>query len=399
MPSTPSGEPSPVRQGPSLADMVRISLSGLRARPLRGVLASLGIAIGVAAMVAVVAISASSQERINSELTQLGTNLLTVSAGETGPALPHDSRARLARISGVEAVATVERLDTITPYRNRAIDPEETNGLIVAVPSADLLSVLNAQLREGQWLSAATSDFPTVVLGPLAAERLGISQTGTQIWLGDRNATVIGIADSFRLAPELDSAAFVGAGYAAAHLDGTGEPTTAFERSTDESVERVRELIGPTLAPNAPGTVQVSRPSDLLQAKAVANDALNILLLAVGSIALLVGGIGVANTMIIAVLERQSEIGLRRALGATRSHIRNQFVLEAVLLSAAGGIAGAAIGAGLSVAIAVANGWTPVTPLFAPLTAVGVTIAVGAIAGAFPALRAARTPPTAALAA
>ncbi|WP_081425208.1 ABC transporter permease [Conexibacter woesei] len=368
---------------------------------MRAVLSALGIAIGIAAMIAVVGISASSRERLNAQLSALGTNLLTMQpgeqfGGETIP-LPPDAVARILRIPGVQNAAATGQLAETHIYRNRTIDPGLTGGIAVLATDLRLLEVVGGRIERGRWLNPATARYPTVVLGRDAARRLGVGRSGGLVWLGGLNVSVAGILAPVALAPELDGAALVGIPAARRAFGFDGRPTTVYERSTDATVPTVRELLGPTVQPQTPNGVEVSRPSDVLAAKNAADDAFTGLLLALGSIALLVGGIGVANTMVISVLERRREIGLRRALGATRRHIRLQFLAEALLLSTLGGIAGAALGAAVSAAIAAANGWVPVIPL--PVLAAGVaaTTLIGGIAGLYPAIRAARTPPTVAL--
>jgi putative ABC transport system permease protein len=368
---------------------------------MRAVLSALGIAIGIAAMIAVVGISASSRERLDAQLSALGTNLLSLQPGDSvngAPIpLPADAVARILRIPGVQAASATGQLAETHVYRNSAIDPGLTGGIAVAAADLRLLDVVSATVVRGQWLNRATARYPTVVLGYDAAQRLGVVGTGGLVWLGGRNVAVVGILGPVALAPELDGAALVGIPAARRTFGFDGHPTAVYERSTDATVPTVRSLLGPSIQPQTPSAVKVSRPSDVLAAKNAADDAFTGLLLALGSIALLVGGIGVANTMVISVLERRREIGLRRALGATRRHIRLQFLAEALMLSTLGGLAGAALGAAVSAAIATANGWTPVIPL--PVLAAGVaaTTLIGGIAGLYPAIRAARTAPTVAL--
>jgi putative ABC transport system permease protein len=382
-------------------DVLHLGTSGLRARPLRAVLSALGIAIGIAAMVAVVSISASSRERLDRQLAAFGTNLLTMKPAEsiTGENLPLPTSAigRVERIEGVQAASATAQLDDRHVYRNRAIDPGLTAGITVLATDLDLLHVVAGAVAAGRWFSPATASYPTAVLGSVAAERLGVARGGGIIWLGERNVAVVGVLKPVALAPELDSAALIGMPFAKRAFGFGGHPTTIYERSTDESVPTVHALLGPTVQPQQPGSVEVSRPSDVLAAKNAANTAFTGLLLALGSIGLLVGGIGVANTMVISVLERRREIGLRRALGATRRHIRLQFLAEALLLSTLGGVAGAGLGAAVTAAAAYANGWIPVVPPLVLVGGVGATTAIGGLAGLYPAIRAARTPPTVAL--
>ncbi|GAB7042098.1 MULTISPECIES: ABC transporter permease [Catenuloplanes] len=381
-------------------DLLRLGTTGLRARPARAVLSALGIAIGIAAMIAVVGISASSQARLNAELDRLGTNLLTATAGTglTGePAvLSPDAVAAVGMIEGVESASGTAAL-TEPVYRSTLTDRNETGGITATVADLSLLEVVSGSVRTGAWLNPATAQFPATVLGDAAARRLGVVSPGTQISLGGVMFTVTGILDPVALAPELDDAALIGAAPATALFGFEGNPTTIYERSADEAVDRVRTLLARTVLPQAPDRVEVSRPSDALAARNAADRAFTGLLVGIGAVALLVGGIGVANTMIISVLERRREIGLRRALGATRGHIRAQFLTEALLLSVLGGLTGCALGAAVTQSVALLNTWPFALPAATLAIAVTATLLIGAVAGFYPAVRAARTPPTTAL--
>jgi putative ABC transport system permease protein len=386
-------------------DVLRVAASGLRARPLRAVLSALGIAVGIGAMVAVVGISASSRAEIDRQIEALGSNLLTVEPGQrllSGEVavLPVESVDMVARIGPVTAVSAVGEVEDAFVYRNDQIEELKTNGITTLAGRPDLLDTVRGQVASGRWLDEALAAYPTVVLGATTAERLGIAQTdgSVAVWLGEHWFTVVGILAPAPLAPELDTAALVGWPVAEKLLGYDGAPTRLYERSPESQVEDVRAVLAATVNPANPEEVAVSRPSDALAAQAAADETLLALLLALGGVALLVGGIGVANTMVIAVLERRSEIGLRRALGATRAHIRIQFLGESVLLAGLGGIGGAVLATVVTAVFAVSRNWPFALPLWVVGLAAGATVLVGAVAGAYPAARAARMSPTAALA-
>ncbi len=386
-------------------DAVRVALEGMRYRPLRAVLSGLGIALGIAALVAVVGLSASSKEEISQQLDALGTNLLSVSGGSTlggnTAELPQDAVDMVLRIAPVQTAAALGNTEAKI-YRNDRIEDAESGGIGVRAATESLRETIGFSLLAGRWLDSAVGDFPVTVLGIEAAQRLGISpklvaQSQPQVWLGDRWFTVIGIMEQAALAPELDRSALVGWTAAEAYLDFDGHPTTIYERSTEQSVSEVQSVLPATVSPAAPDEVQVSRPSDALAAKAATDAAFTGLLLGLGAVSLLVGGVGVANTMVVSVLERRQEIGLRRALGATRRMIRDQFLGEAVALSVIGGAAGAVIGIVVTVIFAVVSSWPIAIPLWSIAAGLGVTVLVGVVAGIFPASRAARLAPTEAL--
>ncbi|MBP2707959.1 ABC transporter permease [Microbispora sp. RL4-1S] len=388
----------PARLG--TGDVLRVGAAGLRTRPARVVLSALGIAIGIATMIAVIGISTSSREQLLRQLDRLGTNLLTVAPGQTifgeGAQLPEESLAMVQRIGPVRTAAATGSVDT-TVRRTDRIPEAVTGGIAVQAATSGLITTLEGDVRLGTWLNAAIERQPAVVLGAVAAERLGIDRTGVRVWLGNRWFTVVGLLGSMPLAPEIERSALVGFPAAEKYLGFDGHPTTIYERSSDESVEGVRAVLPRTVNPENPEQVTVSRPSDALAARAAAAGAFTNLLLGLGAVALLVGGVGVANTMVISVLERRKEIGLRRSLGATRGQVRLQFLAESLLLSALGGVAGAVLGGLATAGYATSRGWPPVVPAWAFAGAVGATLVIGTLAGLYPAMRAARLSPTVAL--
>jgi putative ABC transport system permease protein len=285
-------------------------------------------------------------------------------------------------------------------YRNDRIPEQESGGLTVQAARTDLPETVGAGITDGRWLDEATSRHPAAVLGATAAEQLGVHRAGpdTQVWIGGRWFTVVGLLAPNELVPELGSAVLVGWTIAREELGFDGYPTTIYTRAEESAVTDVQEVLGATANPETPSETEVSRPSDALTAQAATEDALGGLLLGLGGVALLVGGVGVANTMVISVLERRAEIGLRRALGATRGQIRTQFLAEALLLSALGGLGGVLLGIAVTAGYASWQGWPSVVPAWAMAGGVGATLVIGGLAGFYPAVRAARLSPTEALA-
>ncbi|MCK7621658.1 ABC transporter permease [Streptomyces sp. RS10V-4] len=382
------------------ADVLRVGAVGLRARRTRVVLSALGIAIGIATMVAVVGLSMSSRADLMSRLDRLGTNLLTAEAGKDALGqevkLPKNAVAMVERIGPVQQATATAQVD-VRIRRSDVVPEEQPAGVTTQAARADLLTALNATVAKGRWLDGAGERLPVTVLGAVAAERLGITEPGEKIMMNSRYVVVVGILSPVELVPQLDRTALVGFPAAEQYLGFDGHPTTVFERSPDASVDDVRAVLARTVMPGNEGSVKVSRPSDALAAKAAADKGLTGLMLGLGAVALLVGGVGVANTMVISVLERRQEIGLRRAIGATRGAIRLQFVTESLLLSALGGTAGAALGAAATFAFATAQGWAVVVPLWSLGGGLGATLAIGVLAGLYPAIRASRLEPTVAL--
>ncbi|GAA5165279.1 MULTISPECIES: ABC transporter permease [Amycolatopsis] len=390
-----SALPAPARLG--LSDLVRAGFTGVIGRPARAVLSALGIGIGVAAMVAVLGITTASQARLSAQLASLGTNLLRAAPGDTlfGEAaqLPANAIEMVRRIKPVTAASGTGAVKKRYVYRSDWVDPRDTSGIAVLAAKLDLLPTVSGRLAAGQWLNGASQRYPAVVLGSTAARLLGIDQPGRQVYLGGKWFTVVGVLAPVTLAPELDIGALIGWDAAVSELGFDGRPTTVYERSDDQAVAEVQQVLAASINPEHPEEVAVSRPSDALQAQLAAKTAFLSLFLGLGAVALLVGGVGVANTMVISVLERRSEIGLRRALGASRGQVRTQFLTEAVLLSGLGGLFGVLLGLGVSIGYSVTSGWPVVLPATAIAAGVGASVVIGTVAGWFPAARAARMPP------
>ncbi len=386
-----------------LRALVSVAVQGLRTRRLRASLSALGIAIGIGAMVAVVGVSASSQANLLALIDSLGTNLLTVTPGQTflgaNEVLPSTAVGTILHMPAVERAAAVYQVSSATVLRSPYVPAEQTGGIGVDAADPGLLGAVGAKLASGHFLSAANDSYPTVVLGAQAANTLQIenAQGHIQVFLDGSWFTVIGVMQPVVLDSTLDSTVFIGLPVAERMFQVQPNPSEIYVRTNVNQVTNVANLLAPTADPQSPDGVSVSRPSDVLEARAAAKGQFTTLLLGLGAVALLVGAIGIANIMVISVLERRGEIGLRRALGATKRHISSQFLVESALLAALGGAAGLGLGALATLVYSIAQNEPMVVPLYALVAAPASGLLIGAIAGLYPAAKAARLSPTEAL--
>jgi putative ABC transport system permease protein len=403
--STTSGQETliPARLHPS--DLIGLASVGLRTRKLRAALSALGIAIGTAAIVAVLGLASSSQALLLAEISHLGTNLLTVTNGQSYDGqtleLPETAPGMIGQLPNVTAVQYTGTVANTDAYRSPLIPKIETNALNVFASSLGLPAVIGTSVAEGTYLNAATAREPAVVLGAAAAQLMGIDRIwpGERIWLGGKWFYLVGVLKPCTLEPQIDTSVLVGFPAAEKYLGFDGHPSEVYLRTvnTQAATNAVDNLLGSQSDPQNPDQVAVSQPSNTLTAEADAAGAFDTLFLGLGAVALLVGAVGVANIMIIAVLERRQEIGLRRALGATKGQIRTQFLSEAVLLALTGGAIGDLLGAAATTIYASAKGWPTVIPFEAWGGGLAAAIVIGALAGLLPAIRAARLSPTQAL--
>jgi len=388
-------------------DLLLVGAHGLRSRRVRSLLSALGVAIGVATVVAVLGISRSSQQALISQLDALGTNLLVAKPSTAmgmglDTSFPRTAVQQVKNIGPVDSVAQISDLSD-TVVRSQLSDQMATKGVSVKAADPDLLDTIAGNLSAGRFLDNASGSYPTVVLGADAAKTLGITPAMLEgsmkpaVWIGGQNWTVVGILDPLPLASDLDLSVFVGYPAAKTYLDQDPTPSRLYIRARPEVVEKVADVLPAQINPEQPQNVETARPSDALAARVAAGNSYTSLFLGLGIVALLVGGVGTANVMVMSVLERRGEIGLRRALGATRGHVRLQFLVESLLLSLAGGVIGIAVGALVTGGFAVKQS----TAFALPPTAVGygfaAAVVIGVLAGVYPAMRASRLSPTEAL--
>lgn len=388
--------PQATRSRLRLRDRIGTGLSGLGSRPGRTLLTALGIALGIASMVTVVGISSSSKADLLAELDELGTNLLQVRPGQSlfgdDAVLPTDAQVMLRAVPTVLDAAGVTTISGDVARNEHDDDPY---GLSIVATDGRLTDILQLELASGNAIDDTTQQLPVAVLGSVAAERLAISDVhgGPTVSIDGLKFQVIGILESHPLHPDLDRAVLVGEAHVRNDLGIDPNHSSVYVRVDPTLLDATRPILARTANPTSPNEVEVSRPSDALEAQTKVDQNLQNLLLALGGVALLVGGVGIANIMVISVIERRSEIGLRRALGATRGHISSQFVIEAAALSTLGGALGLGIGVGATWAYANSQEWTLAIPLPALLAGIVAALAIGAFAGLYPAAKAARLDP------
>jgi putative ABC transport system permease protein len=330
-------------------------------------------------------------------------NLLTVGTGhsftgDTQP-LPNTAVGMVRRIPPVRAVSAIGLIPGATVRRTAAVPATNNGGLSVLAVDPTLPDTLGTSLLSGMFLNPATDRYPAAVLGADAARSLGIAHAGpgVQVYLAGRYFTIVGILAPVTIAPEIDDTALIGFPIAATLPGFDGHASLLYLRTDPDQVSAVQSVLAVTANPAFPEAVQVIRPSDALAARAATRGAFTGLFFGLGAVALLVGGVGIGNIMVISVLERRSEIGLRRALGATRGQVGIQFLTESLLLSGIGGVIGVLLGVAATAGYAL----TQHHPVVVPFAVVGIgfagALAVGLVAGSWPALRAARLAPTEAL--
>jgi macrolide transport system ATP-binding/permease protein len=390
-------------------DLLNEAVAGLFARPVRMVLTILGTVIGLAALVATIGLSRTASQQIIGRFDELAATEITVTAkpapeGQPANDLPWDAPARLARLNGVVAAGTVSTVDVGDELVSASpvSDPltRSTFKLAVEAVSPELFTAIRATVRTGRLLDDGHGlrREQVAVLGPNAADELGITRIDQlpALRIGDRAFLVIGILDSVKRRYDLRSAVLLPEGTARS-LYGLRVPESVVVETRVGATSLLSRQVPFALRPDAPTGLRVASPEQPQRLRGGVRSDLDVLFLLLSGVSLLVGAIGIANVTLVSVMERTGEVGLRRALGATRRHIAAQFLLESAAMGVVGGILGASVGLLVVVAVAAYNSWTPVMDPVAPLLAPLIGGVVGLLAGAYPAMRAARLEPVEAL--
>ena len=375
--------------------------TGLRARKARTLLIMLGPVIGVAAMVGAVGLTESAKGALQQQLARLGTNLIIAQAGGTfgsqNPTFPSDVVHR------VEALATVESAAATTNLSGVVTEPIAGNNSYyqafpVPVRAAGLAlpAVLNVPLLDGRWLDTADVDLhlPAAVIGAGVAKEYGYLPGETRtIRLNDTNFGVVGVLGQVPLDPSLDDAVFVTQWAAQNLLGSSGDPNQLYIRARPGTTQETADAVPTAVSLGGPDETSTQVPSDVLQAAAQANKTLQQVALFAGLLALTVGGLGIANVMSISVIQRSSEIGIRRAVGHTQAKIGAQFLLESIFVGVLGGFVGALVGVAVIYLVSAFAGWVVVIAYSRIPLWMGLALLVSVLAGLYPSIKAARLEP------
>jgi ABC-type antimicrobial peptide transport system permease subunit len=388
------------------ADLLREAVAAVLAKPTRLLITGSGTALGIAALVAIAGLTTTAATQIVSRLDGLAATEVVVApappaAGQPQTnVLPWDAEARLSRLNGVVAAGTLTRLDAAGAVRTRPSPSSEALQVDLVSASPGLLDAVRGAMAAGRWFDAGHSarGDDVAVLGRAAAERLGVADVSRRpaVFVGDRAFTVIGVLGATAREPGLLDSLIVPDGTARAHL-GTRAPGSVHVDTALGAARLIGSQAALALAPQAPAQLEVSMAPEPRAVRAGVAGDLRALFLLLGAVSLVVGGLGIANTTLVGVLERTSEIGLRRSLGAARRHVAVQFVAESTAVGAVGGVVGTCLGILVVVAVSAAKSWTPVLEPWAPAVGVAAGGVIGLLAGSYPAWRAAAIEPIAAL--
>ncbi len=403
--TTAAGRRAPYRSGLAFRDLVNEVVIGLTARPARTLLTALGTIIGVAALVATLGLAKTAGNQIVSRFDELEATAVTVTpSNQQVSLLPFDAESRLDRLNGVVASGTKSdvALGDLLARSVPVIDPlgqTEFQIPVIAV-SPGLFDAARAELATGAFFDSGHDDRadPVAILGPGAAGRLNVGRVDNSpsIFLGDETLAVVGILASVERRPELLNAIIVPNGYARSEL-GLQAPELVLIDVEIGAAELIGTQAPVALAPGRAAQLQAAVPASPTRVRSDVQDDVNALFLVLGGVSLLVGAIGIANVTLVSVLERTGEIGLRRALGATRRHVAVQFLAESAALGALAGLIGTSIGILAVVIISATREWSPVLDSWLPIAAPLVGALIGLLAGTYPAWKASRLEPITAL--
>ncbi|VAX00542.1 Macrolide export ATP-binding/permease protein MacB [hydrothermal vent metagenome] len=405
--SRPKLKPNIAESGMTIRDLLNEALAGMFARPTRMILTVLGVVIGLTALVATLGLTRTASNRIISQFDQLAATELFVSArpgkatGIVNPrALPWDAAVRLKRLNGVVAVGTLSEVDSgddlVSASAIKDVLNQSAFKLSIHAASPDLFRAVRAELKVGRLPDAGHSKRTdrVAVLGPDAAERLGINslQQLPAILIGDHLYLVIGILSDVARKPELLGSVIIPEGTAQRYFGLLGPGTIVIETKVGAAY-LIAKQAPLAVRPDKPRVLKVEVPKEPKRVKDEVQSDLNVMFLMLGGLSLVVGAIGIANITLVGVMERTAEIGLRRAIGATRGHIAAQFLFESGVIGIIGGIIGASLGVLIVILVSAYQVWTPVLDSAAPLLSPLVGGGIGILSGIYPAMRAARMEP------
>ena len=392
-------------------DLLDEALAGVSARPARLIITALGTVLGIGALVATLGLAQTASGQVASHFDRLAATHISVEPGDVdNPTsaeepleLPWDAETRLTRLNGAEAAGTYTRLALDESVRSLPIiDPTETTdqefGVVAASPG--LIEALSGTIVSGRVFDFGHDQRgdQVAVLGANAAVSLHISRVDTQptIFIGDRPFTAIGIATGVTAKIDLLDSVIIPNG-TARRLYGLPAPAEVHVRTALGAAQLIGEQAPVALAPNQPGSIQANVPSAPTTTRQAVTADVNALFVVLGGVALLVGGLGIANVTLLSVLERVAEIGLRRTLGAARRHIAAQFLVESITTGLLGGLVGTSAGIVLTVIVSGVNQWTPILDPRLAVIAPVLGAVIGLAAGAYPAWKASTIEPINAL--